>query len=342
MKLFKLFILAITSTLILSCSKDEDSRGASFELELSVRTDASYRGTEFSFTAKNITIDWGDGTTPYKYNGDGNDSWSAQDASHQYPEISAIVEYTIKISGKELENFRTKPDPLHQDVMASIVKSINIKSCPSLTNLILLGVEDMTSFDISKLPALKYIGLNATLFTSIDYSKISKLEGIILGYNQLLNTLTLPSNLKFISIYSCALLTQDKVKLENYKNLESLYLSYNNWESIDLTSNNQLKYLTINNSEVKVINLYNQTNLQSINIENSALTGFTLPAVFKELKAASLYDNQLEKEALNTFFQSLPTGTPNQYDFYRISIRENPGSEQCNQQLAIDKGWMFY
>ncbi|WP_163355832.1 hypothetical protein [Dysgonomonas sp. 25] len=340
------FVLAVTvfGSSLVSCSDDdgENRFNAPFEIELTVQTNATYRGTELEIFGSEITVDWGDGSDLNTYLSSSGLSWSKFE--HQYPVSTGTKEYTVKINGKGLFDFRIKPDPANSNVLASIVKFVDFKQCPTLHSVELLGVEDMESSDINhaKLPELEQLILNATTFTAIDYTSFAKfrLKSIILQNNQLLSNIKLPADTKTISIDNCPLLTSNAVNYKNYKELEVVYLNSCNWTSLDLQSNLKLTNLVIYNSDIETINISKQSKLENLYVTDSSLKEFLLGTnIYEELDYIYLENNQIEKEEFNALFNRLPSVTREEAYDYILYIYGNPGTDSCNKEIAEGKGW---
>lgn len=82
--------------------------------------------------------------------------------------------------------------------------------------------------------------------------------------------------------------------------------------------------------------------------ESLALSGQKITAV--EISPAALpteldfTNNNLSTEALNALFEQLPDINhiePSIFDTKKLSIKDNPGTEDCNAKVAIDKGWIL-
>lgn len=341
-----LFVLVtlLLSVGFISCSDDGDDmdfRHTPFEIELKIKTDATYRGTAFDFFAPEIFVDWGDGSE--------TESWLSQNGSiitsaleHQYPESNTIKEYTVKITGKGLQSFTIKPDPNNNDVLASIIKSVDFKNCPNLTSVSLLGIDEMKSLDFNKLPALEQLVLEATYFTDFDCSNKASLQRLILENNQLLESLKCPTSLKAIALTNNPLLTEEVVKLSRYKELNSFYLSTSDWTSVNLSPNKKLESLILTYNDIEDLDISLHSNLEYLILNDMLLSSIVLPENgFPNLLYAELNNNKLDANTLNAIFKALPTKTdnPNEQVIY---VRTNPGSESCDTKIATDKGWKVY
>lgn len=354
-------LLTVAST---SCDSGEDfipDAEKPFELELTIKTNASYRGVGLELSGPEFTIDWGDGSALESFKADGG--YSPTEKEHQYPESSSIDEYTVKITGKGVNSFTINPDPENKDVLASIVKSVDFKNCPTLRSVSLLGVDDMKSIDFNQLPALDQLLLTATFFTTLDCSAKEDLRGVFLYNNQLLASVKFPANINTITLSDNPLLTEEKVNLPNYTNLEFLYLEYMDWESvylgsnkslldltildselkdIDLGSNKELTYLRIRNCDFTEVDLSVHNKMERLSITYSDVSNVIVPANgFPSLNYTEMGDNKLAADKLDALFNALPDRTAST-DTHSISIHNNPGVAGCNTDIAKNKGWKVF
>ena len=51
-------------------------------------------------------------------------------------------------------------------------------------------------------------------------------------------------------------------------------------------------------------------------------------------------NNQLSTDALNTLFNTINSNSNNLSNKY-ISIEKNPGTDACDRNIAVSKGWIF-
>jgi Leucine-rich repeat (LRR) protein len=100
--------------------------------------------------------------------------------------------------------------------------------------------------------------------------------------------------------------------------LTHFFCIFNQLTSLDVSKNPALTWLFCS---------YNQ--LTSLDVSKN-------PAL-KELNCS---DNQLTTDALNTLFTSLPVRTIS--DNAQIEIGGNPGTAQCDRQIAENKGWRVW
>ena len=85
--------------------------------------------------------------------------------------------------------------------------------------------------------------------------------------------------------------------------------------NLDVSKNQELTHFYCGLNELTSLDLSKNTVLTSLNCYNNELTGSELDALFE-----TLHDNEGKKT---------------------ISIRRNPGTNDCNRSIAINKGWTF-
>ena len=116
------------------------------------------------------------------------------------------------------------------------------------------------------------------------------------------------------SIYlNCA--DNDLLSLSDFPSLEELRCSGNKLIELDLSKIVNLKILDVSNNKISILNVPTQSKFETIYCKN----------------------NQIGTAELNKMFNALTAAAPGTQRI--IDISGNPGTDFCNVQIAIDKGW---
>ena len=101
--------------------------------------------------------------------------------------------------------------------------------------------------------------------------------------------------------------------LSNNTSLEYLNLSANQVSALDLGKNQLLEYLDLSKNQISVLDLSDNPQLHTVYITENDFSGDELNKTFR-----SLHENLFKKS---------------------IGVRFNPGSDDCDLNIAIQKGW---
>ena len=224
---------------------------------------------------------------------------NAEKYAHRYDKPA---EYTVQITGENITTFDGSDNGFG---MTNI--ELNV---PKLTYL-RCEYNRLTTLDLSKTPALKKLVCFSNNLTSLDISKNTALEELFCDNNQL-TSLDVSKNGKLIH-----LICHD-----------------NQLTSLDVSKNNALINLACENNQLKTIDVSKNTALEQLSCSGNQLTSL----VFKnhdKLDLINCENNQLSAQALNALFNSLSDG-----DYgARLTIRGNPGADDCDWSIAEEKGW---
>lgn len=382
MKKLTLLFLTILPLLFTSCSDDDDnydnctSSNLSELLELSVSVTQNNLSPVYLSMASpgKVVVDWGDGNQSIFTKMTGGEAVShTYDVSSTYnlkiSTESDIVKYlylgsdTVSTSVSEFSFSKTiSIDSLSLSYIRG-VQSINLDKCQGLRSLVLSNIVDLSSIDGMKsstqLTSIELRGLPK--FTNIDLSENKELVKFSC-YGFFINSLSLEglSNLKNLYLYNTGLIglnLKDLSSLEflfcqenemsnldvsNNQNLKELICGSNQLESLDLSQNLNLLYLSCDDNKLKNLDVSKNANLQWMNCRINNLENIELTSNSK-LERLYADNNNLSAQVLNNIFSALPVvDSSGSSGSITLRIYDNPGYDNCDQSIAINKGWVIF
>lgn len=268
--------------------------------------------------AKEVSIDWGDGTKDYYYK-------ATKRLTHHYTQAGT---YPITIEGEDIyccaivghSKEREKYNIIKADIKCPTLEAIYISS---LDTDGLLGKPEYVCpmVDFSECPNLKYIRLYSPI-EKINISNCKELK-ILDAARSKLSNIDLTNNTKLI--YCCLYETNCRsIDVSKCTYLEILKCSScKKLSSMDISKCPALTHIDFSYCD----------NLSSIDISYN-----------KKLKYIHFSDCNFSTNTLNNIFQNLPQGEiwyeNNLKRQSTIWINRNPGSETCNTNIAEKKGWV--
>ena len=168
---------------------------------------------------------------------------------------------------------------------------------------------------------IRITGENITFFScgedlklsTLDVSRILPLKSLSCNSNNLA-VLDLSANAELTDIF-CPYNQLTVFDLSKNTALARLECFSNKLTALDLSKNTELKKLDCSKNPLGSIDLSTNSKLESIRCEDNALTAEALNALFK-----SLHGNEIEGK--------------------KIYIAKNPGTNDCDQSIATEKGWI--
>ncbi len=363
--------LLLFCLLLAACSKDDGMHDDNFEIppltdqntiQFTVPIQrGGWKQMEIIAGGGRIAIDWGDGRLqrildPYK-----------NPPVHQYGNIGT---YRVKVWAEELDaisigiillpiqNLRmgylpkmkmltinTCDATTELDLSSSCpnVESINIGNCADLSHLDLSGCTKLKDVSVYTNPKLKALDLShnplvegelscsGNDFTTLSVKGLSKLNKIDCSYNYNLSTLELDEENKDIHtilVSDCNFTSMDF--LSQLAKLEMLNCSKNHLSTLDLSQNPRINYLHCEENELEKLILPKTS-------EDYSSDGCLMRDFF-------CHSNQLSTQMLNDIFGRLGTvPSPQEVGGRKIvctiAYWGNPGSNDCNKELLINKKW---
>jgi hypothetical protein len=116
-----------------------------------------------------------------------------------------------------------------------------------------------------------------------------------------------------LTVLSCASNPLSFLNVDMNRELIHLYCSDNGLTNLNLSNNSKLNYLNCNFNNFASLDVSMNLNLQSLFCTNNLLSANALDVLFE-----TLHDYVIEKS---------------------IYIGYNRGTDYCNKNIAIDKGW---
>ncbi|MDR2563888.1 MAG: hypothetical protein LBC98_08090 [Prevotellaceae bacterium] len=211
---------------------------------------------------KDITVDWGDGTTEAFTCGD---SLAFLTLDHNYP-YSTDTKYIIKFFGDN--------DALIKLVLDTGLDSLDVSKNTNLTHLMCYA-NDLSSLDVSNNTALIVLDCSGTSLTTLDLSQNVNLTHLRCAWNQL-SSLNLTQN-TLLSVLECNNNPLTSLNLSQNVNLTKLQCSNTQFSSLNLTQNILLTDLECLNTPLTSLNLSQNVNLTRLQCPYNQLSSLILP-----------------------------------------------------------------
>jgi len=176
------------------------------------------------------------------------------------------------------------------------------------------SIIELTQLDVRAATELKVLYCYRNSLTSLDVSKNTALELLDCGDNPLL-ILDVSKNIK----------------------LESLECYNNSLSTLDVSKNTELDLLSFNKNSLTSIDLSKNTALTLLRCEENNLTSLEVSENI-ELKMINCSKNDMDEDALDALFESLPVRRST--DKGQIYIGGNDGADGCGVTIAEEKNWI--
>ena len=314
-----------------------------------------------------ITVDWGDGTdetftltSDYYFVSTPGVYYTIAPPKYNYLYVhnySDNSSYSIKITGENITHFSCAKYLSFSNRITSLDVSKNIKltvfDCGgnSLTNLNvsknirLTELEcignSLTNLDVSKNIILTKLYCSGNSLTSLDVSKNKRLTELGCGGNSL-TSLDVSKNVK-LTVFDCSRNSLTSLDVSENTALTKLFCNGTQLTNLDMSKNTLLTELYCVGdwgTDNRLINLDVSKNIKLtrlVCIDNKITSlDVSKSTMLEELMC---HNNNLSGDALNNLFKTLHNNTVSEK---RITIYNNPGSEECNRSIAESKGWKVY
>jgi len=150
---------------------------------------------------------------------------------------------------------------------------------------------------------------------------------------------------------SCAGNQLTELDVCNKTELVELNCSYNQLTTLNVSGASNLYMLQCSNNQITKLEMSNNITLCELYCSNNQLTELDVSGSNSgRFWRLSVSNNQLTASALNNLFRalynysaSLLKGYPGPPTFaFWISISNNPGTDDCDISIAVEKGWIVY
>ena len=257
----------------------------------------------------NVTIDWGDENVA--------NSMLYEERSEFSHNYSIESSYIIKITGENItylncsNNGLTGLDVSKNSGLRELncgsnqLIELDVSSNTALTHLE-FGANRITNIDISKNTGLTYVSYWNNQFTSLDVSKNTALTELRCANNKLIS-LDVSNNIALTEL-RCHNNQLTSLNVSNNNILERLWCYGNQLTSLDVSNNNMLGFLWCSTNQLTTSELNTLFGtLHSNSVSPFSITGTLRPIITAEGKL--------------------------------IRIGNNPGTNDCDRNIAVDKGW---
>ena len=141
-----------------------------------------------------------------------------------------------------------------------------------------------------------------------------------------------------VEILKCINNKLSVLDVSNSPALKQLWCSTNKLSVLDVSKNPLLIYLACINNKLTALDVNKNTILKELYCGKNAITSLNV-SNNTILTILECRNNKLEKEALNSLFNSLHDNWSGEQK--RVIINDNPGAGDCDRRIALDKGWSF-
>ena len=353
-----LAILFIMFVIITSCNKDDLATGKSNVVMVTARSGDFTIHLAGSGT---VSIDWGDGTAletcslleyaegEWVQDGAWTSIWGSYTKItsqrhaiiHNYSNKESRI---ISITGENIThlfcryNLISSLDVSRNTAMTYLDCSCNILltsldvSDNSALAFLSCGDNSIKNLDVSNNSALTFLYCGNNSIKNLDVSRNMELRKLLCN-NNLLTSLETDKNILLDGL-NCDANQLSSIDLNNNITLASLNCSNNPLTSLDISKNIALEDLYCARAGLTSLDVSNNTALSSLVCYGGGLTSLDV-SNNTALTYLMCSDNQLSSAALNTLFETLP-----EKEGGRIIIGDNPGTNSCDQYIAINKGWI--
>ena len=217
------------------------------------------------------------------------------------------------------------------------------------TALLELHLNDnkLSKLDISALTDLDYLCCQNNHFEKLDISKNPALLILDCSQNKLTH-LDVTANHGLLDLRFCGNQIAD-VNLSNNINLATLFCEGNKLSSFDISRNSALTRLHCTNNQLAFLDISKNTALASLYCAYNQLTALNV-SNNHALTEILCNHNNFNAVALNNLFDTLNGNNININGYSNdnsppatgskvIFISDNPGTANCNRNVAINKGW---
>jgi hypothetical protein len=128
------------------------------------------------------------------------------------------------------------------------------------------------------------------------------------------------------------------LNVSNNANLVVLDCAYNRLTSLDVSKNTKLLRLSCEGNRLSALNVRNNRELLMIDCRNNQLTRLDVSNNTELMHLACSY-NQFNASSLNNLFRTLHINYVGSQKILRIN--NNPGYNDCNKNIALDKHWVI-
>lgn len=148
------------------------------------------------------------------------------------------------------------------------IKSFNVSNFTKLKTLDISC--PISKLDISKLTKLESLSIGESQITSYDFTKLPKLKYITFGLNKKLSSVKLGSNGKLTSfgIYGSPKITS--IDVSKCKNINNLYILDTSIKAIDVSMLSKLEYLDLADNKLSAINVAKNKELSDLRVSGNS------------------------------------------------------------------------
>lgn len=356
--------------ILAACSKDDGIHDDNFEIPpftdqntiqftVTIERDG-WKQMEIYADGGRIAIDWGDGRLQ-----------RIEDPFHNRPrhQYGKIGKYRVKVWAEELEfcnlgdvllpieNLRLGYLPKMKNLLINTCNATShldlSSSCPNITSINIGNCADLEQIDLSGCPNLKDVSIytNPKLQT-LDLSHNPLIEDRLLCSGNGLTTLSVKglSKIREIECFYSPNLSTLELDEEN-KNIHTIQAGDCNFTSMDfLNQLPNLSELGCSKNHLSTLDLSQNPHISYLHCEDNELTELILPKVPENygsdgclIRSFFCHSNQLSTQMLNEIFDRLGT-IPSPEEVGKVIVCKiaywgNPGSDNCNKELLINKKW---
>lgn len=257
----------------------------------------------------------------------------------KFPKVKTLkMQYNTGIQTIELSPCK---DLEYLDVTGTWLTHLNLAPCGKLQTLktSLVGLDGL---DLSPVPELRSLTAEKCGLDKLDLSANTQLTYLDVAGNNL-KQLDLSKNtgLTNVDCSSNAILSLDLATLAQ---LDTLNCSINNIGELNLANNQALTTLNCSSNAISELNIKANKHLKYVNCADNQIPELTFASQL-DLIGGSVSGNDMNKEALETLFASLPDINGLEVEAEDalwkgvMTYSNNPGSETADATALTAKGW---
>ena len=257
----------------------------------------------------------------------------------KYPSLKTLkVQYNTGIKTLDLTPCA---DLEYLDVTGTWLTHLNLEPCGNLQTLkaSLVGLDGL---DLSVVPELRSLNVEKCGLEKLDLSANTKLENINVASNSL-TQLDLSKNTELTNV-DCRSNAIKTLDLSTLAKLDTLNCSINEIEVLNLANNKALTTLNCSSNAIYELDLKANKSLKYVNCADNEISELTFASQL-DLVGGSVSGNDLDKEALEALFSSLPDINGLEIDTEDalwkgvMTYSNNPGTETADATALTAKGW---
>lgn len=335
------YIFFLLSTFVLvSCTTDSnslafvipDNQAEIAKIELSSQSPST--SFYYSILAREMMIEWGDGSRNSEYVYNDIDWVSIRPIEHLYTQ-AGTYSVNVRTSSPRWFNF-SKND---SSSLATSITKLDLVNCYTLSELYCRN-QPLSDLDLSSCDSLSVLDIANASVSNLTLKSDNRIKHLNISNTALalFDAQSVPF-VRSLSIGSQAS-SQEVVNIETLSDLRQISINGKITKTnLDLSLNDSLQTVEALASNIEELNIQQLTVIDSLSLKKCAdLTSIKMGSN-SNLSQITLIDNtSLAASALDNIFAALPLITNRKAT---ILLSGNAGDNACDRSIATAKGWVF-